>query len=89
MISTSTREPALSDDDLGRVLELMRGADSVELELTIPDGVVDRPSLRLRSIRSMLRSARRSSSTRQTLRSTKPAWWCAPVACRDGAAIQS
>jgi hypothetical protein len=37
MTSTSTWEPALSDDDLGRVLELMRGADSVELKLTIPD----------------------------------------------------
>jgi hypothetical protein len=34
---TTTTAPALSDADLQRVLGLMKGADSVELKLTVPD----------------------------------------------------
>jgi hypothetical protein len=29
---------ALSDEELGRLLSLLKGADSVELKLTVPDG---------------------------------------------------
>jgi hypothetical protein len=36
--ATATRErPALSDDDLNAILGLMKGADSVELKLTVPE----------------------------------------------------
>ena len=36
MTSAATR-PRLSDDDLAELLELLRGADSVELKLTVPE----------------------------------------------------
>jgi hypothetical protein len=29
---------ALSDEELGRLLSLLKGADSVELKLTVPEG---------------------------------------------------
>ena len=39
MATTSTRlaAPMISDDDLPALLELLKGADSVELKLTVPD----------------------------------------------------
>jgi hypothetical protein len=37
MTATDTTRPVLSDAQLGEILYLMKGADSVELKLTIPD----------------------------------------------------
>ena len=37
MPATDTTRPVLTDDQLGEMLALMKGADSVELKLTIPD----------------------------------------------------
>jgi hypothetical protein len=36
-MTSPTESPHLSDEQLGEVLRLMRGADSVELKLTVPD----------------------------------------------------
>jgi len=37
-MSTATMSPArLTDEQLGKVLELVKGADSVELKLTVPE----------------------------------------------------
>jgi hypothetical protein len=38
MATTARRWTALSDEELGRLLSLLEGADSVELKLTVPDG---------------------------------------------------
>jgi hypothetical protein len=38
MAATAKRWTALSDEELGRLLSLLKGADSVELKLTVPDG---------------------------------------------------
>jgi hypothetical protein len=38
MASTGKRLSELSDEDLGRLLSLLKGADSVELKLTVPEG---------------------------------------------------
>jgi hypothetical protein len=38
MASTGKRLTALSDEDVGRLLSLLKGADSVELKLTVPEG---------------------------------------------------
>jgi hypothetical protein len=38
MASTAKRLTALSDEELGRLLSLLKGADSVELKLTVPEG---------------------------------------------------
>jgi hypothetical protein len=38
MASTAKRWTALSDEELGRLLSLLKGADSVELKLTVPEG---------------------------------------------------
>jgi hypothetical protein len=38
MAATARRWNALSDEELGRLLSLLKGADSVELKLTVPDG---------------------------------------------------
>jgi hypothetical protein len=37
VVATATNERRLSDEQLGEVLELVRGADSVELKLTVPE----------------------------------------------------
>jgi hypothetical protein len=37
MASTVTDGPRISDEELGKLLTLIRGADSVELKLTVPD----------------------------------------------------
>src|SRR6059036_473245 len=37
MTSAGIAAPALSDDQLGELLGLIKGADSVELKLTVPD----------------------------------------------------
>ena len=37
MAATRTREPRLSDEDVAKVIELIKGSDSVELKLTVPD----------------------------------------------------
>ena len=37
MAATPTEERRLSDDDLARMIELMKGSDSVELKLTVPE----------------------------------------------------
>jgi hypothetical protein len=39
MTATDTTRPVLSDAELGEMLALMHGADSVELKLTIPESV--------------------------------------------------
>jgi hypothetical protein len=36
-MATTTTQPRLSDDDLGNLLALIKGADSVELKLTVPE----------------------------------------------------
>jgi hypothetical protein len=36
-MTTAATRPTLTDDDLGELLELIRGADSVELKLTVPE----------------------------------------------------
>jgi hypothetical protein len=38
MATTARRWTALSNEELGRLLSLLQGADSVELKLTVPDG---------------------------------------------------
>jgi len=38
MATTAKRLTALSDEELGRLLSLLKGADSVELKLTVPEG---------------------------------------------------
>jgi len=38
MASTAKRWTALSDEELGWLLSLLKGADSVELKLTVPEG---------------------------------------------------
>ena len=37
MAATRTREPRLSDEDVAKVIGLIKGSDSVELKLTVPD----------------------------------------------------
>jgi hypothetical protein len=37
MAKTSAKESILSDQQLGGLLELVKGADTVELKLTVPD----------------------------------------------------
>jgi hypothetical protein len=37
VVATATNERRLSDEQLGEVLELVKGADSVELKLTVPE----------------------------------------------------
>jgi hypothetical protein len=37
MAATGTARPTLSDEDLGELLALVKGADSVELKLTVPE----------------------------------------------------
>jgi len=37
MAATATREPRLSDEDVAKVIGLIKGSDSVELKLTVPD----------------------------------------------------
>jgi hypothetical protein len=65
MATTARRWTALSNEELGRLLSLLKGADSVELKLTVPDGhqrsAVTALGMGTRSGRS---SARCSSSTR-------------------------
>jgi hypothetical protein len=38
MAATRKREPRLSDEEIARVSELIKGSDSVELKLTVPEG---------------------------------------------------
>jgi hypothetical protein len=38
MAGTGKRLTELSDEELGRLLSLLKGADSVELKLTVPEG---------------------------------------------------
>ena len=37
MAATRTREPRLSDEDVAKVIDLIKGSDSVELKLTVPE----------------------------------------------------
>src|SRR2546423_6607589 len=37
MTATRTKEPRLSDDDVARVMALIKDSDSVELKLTVPE----------------------------------------------------
>ena len=37
MAATRTREPRLSDEDVAKVIALIKGSDSVELKLTVPE----------------------------------------------------
>ncbi len=37
MAATATREPRLSEEDVAKVIGLIKGSDSVELKLTVPD----------------------------------------------------
>jgi hypothetical protein len=37
MAAATKGRPALSDEELARVLELAKGADSIELKLTVPE----------------------------------------------------
>jgi len=57
---------ALSGEKLQRLMELIAGADTVELKLTIPETTRAASSARSASIRSTHRSGRSSSSTRPT-----------------------
>jgi hypothetical protein len=54
---------ALSDEELGRLLSLLKGADSVELKLTVPKVTTARRLPRSAWTRCRPRSARCSSST--------------------------
>ena len=36
MSATRTKQPRLSDEDVGRVIALLKDSDSVELKLTVP-----------------------------------------------------
>ena len=64
MAATRTNETRLSDEDVAKVMALIKGSDSVELKLTVPEsehsGTV---SGRSRWTHSMHRSVRCSSST--------------------------
>ena len=71
-------------------MELIKGADSVELKVTVPAArPPGRRSRACRSTRSRRSRARCSSSTRRTSPSTRPAWSCAPGGSRAAAATRS
>ena len=67
MASPTTATPALSDTEIARLLETLKGADSVELKLTVPE-----PHQRSPSRRSRARSARRPDPTGLLLRHARP-----------------
>ena len=64
---SATAAPALSDDELVEMLSLIKGADSVELKLTIPE-----PSQRSTIAGARHRSARRPGPPRVLLRHAGP-----------------
>ena len=68
MATATTSSPHLSDEQLRDVLQLVQGADSVELKLTVPES--QQRSMRLPSswIHSTRRSDRSTSSTRPSSR---------------------
>ena len=80
---------SLSDADLVRVMQLIKGSDSVELKVTVPIRPGGRRSRACRSTRSRRSLARFSSSTRQTWLSTRPVSSFAPGASRVAAVTPS
>ena len=65
-IMTVDSTPRLVSDELRELLRLAREADSIELKLTVPEQEYRSTAAALGSIRWRRRSARSSSSTRQT-----------------------
>ena len=43
MSTATTAPPGFSDEDIVRLLDLLKGADSVELKLTVPEPHQPRP----------------------------------------------
>ena len=77
-------------DELMELQRLVKGADSIELKLTLPEHVVPLGGDGARaSIRSRPRSARCSSSTRPTSTSTGPASSCGPGGSRGASTTRS
>ena len=60
----------LVNDELLELRQLVKGSDSIELKLTVPEQLYRSTNRALGSIRSRPRSARCTSSTRPTSRST-------------------
>jgi hypothetical protein len=85
MPATSKQPRRLSDADLQQLLELTKGADSVELKLTVPDSERRSTVASLGMDPRTLRSARCSSSTPRTCASTRAAWSCGPAGSRAAA----
>ena len=88
-MSAATSTPTLSDQDLGELLGLIKGADSVELKLTVPVSDRSQGAAALGVDPLDARSGRSTSSTRQTCRCTRAASLFARVACRGKATTLS
>ena len=73
--------PSLSDEEVRRLLELTREADSVELKLTVPEEEGYAIQTALTSTRSTPRFARSSSSI-------PPTWTSTPLASSPGPRVQ-
>jgi hypothetical protein len=86
---STTRLIEMSDDDLERLLAVARGADSVELKLTVPDEHHRSTAVALGMTRWTHRCARCTSSTRRTWRSTATGSSCRPGACWAAATTRS
>ena len=68
MASTSSPRAAISGEELGRMLALMKDSDSVELKVTVPESEQRSAASRSGWTRSRRRSARSTSSTPPTWR---------------------
>jgi hypothetical protein len=88
MVSAGKRWTALSGEDLGRLLSLLKGADSVELKLTIPEseGRSALAALGIDPLQAQVRQVfffdNRGSP------STAPGWWCGLAGSRARAATR-
>jgi hypothetical protein len=75
--------PGLTDAQLAELMSLVRGSDTVELELTIPASQ-QRDAIRALGLDALDAQIRQvCSSTRPTLRSTRRASSCARAGSRD------
>ena len=72
MTATRTTDKRLTDEQVAEVMGLIKGSDSVELKLTVPEADQRSTVVGARSwTRSRRRFVRSSSSTRRSWRSSK------------------